>query len=231
MTIGVLRNYLGSGAKLMDFTPKDLEEAYRKVLTINTKFTDEFTLIDILLKFYRIHNMDIGSMVDSLKTDRNGVFKGIGKFAFLTSTLGDKFNRSAMLIAKMIHDGSFEAHKLEGEKLIYDPTKDKRFSYYLSNRESYKNSDGTYKPKPGDEKYNSQRRLYLAVVDQLNKEATIINGAILTERDLIPKAYSQKERNSLKAQADLIYGAYDKDSQPQILQKLAGISYLQFMQF
>lgn len=67
----------------------NITKAYGKLITIDNKFTDEFNLIDKLNFFYRIHNMDIATVVDKIKTDRHGVMKGFGRMAFLTSTLGD----------------------------------------------------------------------------------------------------------------------------------------------
>ena len=70
-------------------TANHVTKAYGKLITIDNKFTDEFNLIDKLNFFYRIHNMDVASIVDQIKTDRHGAMKGIGRMAFLTSTLGD----------------------------------------------------------------------------------------------------------------------------------------------
>ena len=150
---------------------------------------------------------------------------------FATSTGGDYFNRLAILLARMIKDGSYEAHSMKGNTLVYDPRKDKRFSYYLAEREKYKDADGNYTKKSGDSLYNEQRNLYLLMIEQFNSEYAIVGEGHLTEKDLIPKAYTLKERNSIKAMADRVYGAYDKDAQAQVNNKLAGIAFFQFMQY
>jgi hypothetical protein len=108
--------------------------------------------------------------------------------------------------------------------MTYDPRKDKRFSYYLENRESVKNSSGEFTSKTGDEKYNKQRRMYLLTMQQLNEEyAGDKEGFKLTESDMLTKAYSEKERSSFKSFTDMAYGYYDKDSQSQMNNTVLGM--------
>jgi hypothetical protein len=134
---------------------------------------------------------------------------------YASNTLPDYYNRVSLFLAKMIHDGSYEAHSIDKNGVLkYDPTKDKRFSYYFENREKNKNSKGEYTIKKGDEKYNTQRNLYNLLIDGLNKEY-ISEGISFTEKDLVKKAYTEKERDSFKSFTDLVYGAFDKDAQSQ----------------
>ena len=115
----------------------------------------------------------------------------------------------------MIADGSYEAHSLVDGNFNYDPTKDKRFSYYLSQRENNKDKEGRYIPKSGDEKYNRERQHYLLVLEQLNAEYQGESVEVFPESYIIHKAYSAKERNSFKSFTDMAYGYYDKASQSQ----------------
>jgi len=115
--------------------------------------------------------------------------------------------------------------------LIYDPTKDKRFSHYFENREKHKNSKGEYIPAKGDFEYNKQRNLYLLLIHQLNIEGKLQNEKELTENDLVKQAYSNKERDAYKSFTDTVYGYYDKDSQAEWHHTWYGVMYLQFMQF
>ena len=131
------------------------------------------------------------------------------------NTIPDYYNRLSLFLAKMIHDGSYDAHSLVNGEFKYDPKKDKRFSYYLENRENFKDSKGNYIPKTGDEKYNKQRQLYLLIMQQINDELIIDGEPTLTESDMLTKAYSDKERQSFKTFVDLAYGYYDKDAQSQ----------------
>ncbi len=232
MTIGIMRNFSSSALGLNDeFNAEDMTKAYTKLITIDNKFSDEFNMIDRLNHMYRMANMDISTMPKKVQEDRWGVAKGLGRYMFMTSTLGDYYNRMAILLAKMIHEGSYEAHYMEGKHLRYDVTKDKRFSKYLAERDNHKDKNGNYIEKKGDLEYNTQRRKYLLSMEQINKEGKLTNEKQLTEASLLHKAYSQQERNSIKSYSDLMYGAYDKDSQAHVGNTLAGIAFMQFLTY
>ncbi len=47
-----------------------------------------------------------------MKRERWGISKGLGRYMFMTSTVGDYYNRMAVLLAKMIKDGSYEVHRM-----------------------------------------------------------------------------------------------------------------------
>lgn len=232
LTIGFFKNFSGAATGLFEeFGTKEMTQAYTKLITIDKQFSNEFNMIQKLNHMYRMANMDISTVAGKMQHDRHGIARGAGRWMFATSTAADYYNRMAILLAKMIKDGSYEAHSMEDNKLVYNPRKDKRFEYYLSEREKHKDENGNYTNKKGDQKYNQQRSLYLLTVQQLNKEYGIVNRKPLTENDLIDKAYTQKERNSFKAMSDLLYGAYDKDSQAQFPSTLLGIATMQFLTY
>ena len=234
LVIGVIRGTTLAATQLYgedQFGVADLTKAYGKLITIDNKFSEEFNLIDKINQMYRIANMDVNTMAQKIQTDRRGIYRGTGRWMYACNTIPDYFNRLSLLIAKMIHDGSYDAHTLVNGEFQYDPRKDKRFSYYLENREKYKDSQGRYIPKTGDEKYNKQRQHYLLIMQQLNDEYSGEGVETLTESDLIDKAYSAKERQSFKTFTDMAYGYYDKDAQSQSNNLWWGVAFLQFMQF
>ena len=141
---------------------------------------------------------------------------------YAMNTIPDYYNRISLFLAKMIHDGSYDAHTMVDGKMVYDVTKDKRFEYYLNNRNKHKDSEGNYIPAKNDLEYNKQRNLYVLLIDQLNKEKGA-EDKILTENDLADKAYSEKERSSFKSFTDMAYGYYDKDSQSQLNNMFVGM--------
>lgn len=65
----------------------------------------------------------------------------------------------------------------------------------------------------------------------MNNEGKLTNETKLTEHDIIEKAYTHLERNSVKASTDMMYGAYDKDSQSHINNTLFGIAFMQFLTY
>jgi len=217
MTIGLFKGMSLAATQIYgkdQFTAQDLSSAYAKLLAIDHKFSEEFNLIDRLNHYYRFANMDVNTISKKLQTDRHGLFRGVGRYMYMCNTIPDYYNRLSIFLAKMIHDGSYEAHNLIDGKFIYDATKDKRFEYYLANRKNHM-KNGKYIAAQSDKKYNEQRQRYLILQDQLNKEYS--GERVFTEYDeeLVPKAYSEIERTSLKSFSDMAYGYYDKDAQSQ----------------
>jgi len=135
------------------------------------------------------------------------------------NTVPDYYNRLALFMAKMIHDGSYDAHSMdENGHLLYDPTKDKRFDYYFKTRNKYKAPEGSnvlYASSKTDQLYNTQRNMYNLLMSELNAERKRAGFEIFEEGDIIDKAYSELERSSYKSFVDTVYGYYDVDSQAE----------------
>lgn len=233
LTIGTFKAASLAANKLYgkdQFTFKDLTKAYKKLLTIDNKFTQEFNMIDRLNHYYAIANMDMNTAPMKFQTDRHGmIMRGLGRYMFISNTFGDYYNRLVIFLAKMIHDGSYQAHSYENNELKYDPRLDGRFEYYFKNREKYKVGDN-YTSSSADKKYNEQRRTYLLLLNQLNSQYGAL-GKTLTEKDLAPKAYSEIERSSIKSFIDMAFGYYDKDAQSQSNNMWYGMTWMMFMQY
>lgn len=231
MTIGTFKGMTLAATKIYgkeQFGVKDVMFAYEKLTRIDNKFSMEFNLIDKLNQYYGFANMDVNTIASKMQSDRRGVYRGLGRWLYMANTSADYYNRLVILIAKMNHDGSYEAHSLdENGNFSYDPSKDKRFSHYFANREKHKLGD-FYAAAKSDEVFNKQRRHYLLHQSLLNKENV---DAKYTEKDLVKDAYSETERSSLKSFSDMAYGYYDKDAQAQVTSTWYGIAWLQFMQF
>ena len=231
MTVGIFKGISLAATKMYgkdQFGVTDLLKAYQKLITIDNKFANEHNLIDKLNHYYRFANMDVNSISKKLQTDRRGLFRGLGRYMYMCNTIPDYYNRLSILLAKMIHDGSYEAHSLINGEFKYDATKDDRFSYYLKNRENHK-LNNTFIAATNDRKYNEQRQKYLLLISQLNIEYK--GEQVFEESDIVNKAYSEIERSSLKSFSDMSYGYYDKDAQSQASNLWWGMTWLQFMQF
>lgn len=234
LTIGIMKGAGLAATQIYgedQFNLGDLTKAYGKLMTIDNKFSDEFNLIDNINHYYRFANMDINTVAKKLQTDRRGIVRGVGRWMYSMNTIPDYYNRLSLFLAKMIHDGSYDAHTMIDGKMTYDVKLDKRFEHYLQNRDKHKDADGDYIPAKNDALYNKQRNLYLLLVEQLNIENAGEDKEPFTENDLIDKAYSEKERASFKSFTDMAYGYYDKDSQSQLNNTWYGMVWLQFMQF
>jgi hypothetical protein len=208
-------------------------KAMGKLATIDKKFSLEWNLIDGMNHFYGFANKDIGNSVQKMQTSRRGILKGLSPWMYATSTAPDYYNRLSLFVAKMIEDGSYDAHSLDSKGyLLYDPSKDKRFSKYFANRHLHKNENGKYIPAKNDLEYNTQRNLYLLIMSEINEDRDRVGWDKLKEdQDLLTHAYSEKERLSFKSFTDTVYGYYDKDSSSLMHTTWYGIIFLQFLQF
>jgi len=230
MTIGVFKGISLAATQIYgkdQFTIGDLTKAYHKLMTIDNKFSSEFNLIDDLNRYYRFANMDVNTIAKKSQSDRRGMLRGTGRYLYMCNTIPDYYNRLSIFLAKMIHDGSYEAHSLVDGVFTYDPTKDKRFEYYFKNRDKYQKGN-EFIASTNDVKYNQQRQRYLLLQNMLNKE---YGKDTFSEKDIINKAYSETERTSMKSFTDMAYGYYDKDAQSQANNTWWGMTWLQFMQF
>lgn len=229
-TLGVLKGFGMASLKIYGkhlFGAKELSQAYLKLFTIKENFSTEFHTIDRLNQFYGLANMDIAGFYQKLQKDRHGITKALTSYLFSTSVVGDYFNKLSLFIAMMLKDGSYNAHTIVEDQLVYDVTKDERFSHYFAKRDAYK-VNGKFSVHPSDDLYNEQRARYLFLASEINKEN---EKHSYSESNLIEKAYSQAEGNSFVTMAETAYGYYRKDFQASMLQKWYGPLFLQFAQF
>ena len=231
ITLAAIKIYGGE-----QFTIKDFTKAIKKLASTDKKFSTEWNLIDGLNNYYGFANRDVNTIYKKLQTNRRGALLGLGPWMYSMNTIPDYYNRLALFLAKMIHDGSYDAHTLDEKQFLrYDPTKDKRFSYYFEKRSSYINPDPEskykYLPAPNDLEYNKQRAAYNLLISELNAENIRAGREIYEEGDIVDKAYSELERASFKSFTDTVYGYYDADSQAEWHKTWYGILYLQFLQF
>lgn len=144
------------------------------------------------------------------------------------NTAPDYANRLSLFIAKMLKDGSYNAHSVDSNgNLKYDPAKDERFSEYMKYRSKYEFKYSTDK----NLKYDGQRALYLAIMKEFNVERLITGEPALKEQDLLPHAYTNRDRDSIKEFSDTAYGYYDHERFPLIKNTEFGILFMQFLTY
>jgi hypothetical protein len=131
---------------------------------------------------YRFSNLDVARISEGQKTGRGGILNG-ENWAYATLRSPDYLNRMVLFVAKMNHDGCYEAYKLNDEKrLEYDWRLDKRFELFKQGEE------GKAKNK---EEYNKQKSLYYSLIRQFNLEGyRKDNGEQLSYSDDLPDAYT-----------------------------------------
>lgn len=185
-----------------------------------------YTLCEWINKLYGIANEDINRTVDTSMLSRHGMISNNSKWMYLANSAPDYFNRLTLFVAKMMEDGCFEAHSLtKNGELVYDFKKDKRFSELVKHG---LNSD--YK----GEEYRRQKALYIAMAEQFGREGRNFieykkDGTI--EYKEFDRAYTTKQRNSIKEVADLAYGYYDHETKSLVDLGFFGLIYKQFQTF
>lgn len=229
LLVGTVKNTSYAWSKIYgddSFNGDNLAKAYKIVLEPNK---DTFALNEAINLEMRFANQDLNHIVDRKKVDKFGL-NFLGQNMYWCNTAPDYVNRMSLLIAKMIHDGSYEAHSLNSDgQLVYDPSKDARYSHYFKMRKQFGfNYDMSANP---DELYNKQRSLYRSIIDEFNGENSSFGEKPLTEKDNIPAAYTSKERGSIKNFSDMAYGFYDQDMSPLIKHKIVGTLFGQFLTF
>ena len=111
------------------------KEEYAKGLGIlfsDTNIVNNITLVEELNHVYGFANADLNNIVERMSMSETGAMAMGSRWMFWTVGAPDYFNRMGVFLGQMIHDGSYDAHEMKNGKIVYDWTKDKRFSIYAS---------------------------------------------------------------------------------------------------
>ena len=196
---------------------KTYTEGALHVVTNAHKNFSNVSLLQQLNSQYGMANYSMGQIARQRRMNWYGIKNFRSDTLFLTSSAPDFQHRMAILVAKMMGDGCWEAHSLDENGFIkYDFTKDARFSVYLSGDTKHKD-------------YISQKSNYLARIAELNRLGiTKEDGTKYEEGDALPMAYLPREVQSIKNFADLLYGHYDDESKSLMNDMLLGSMFLQY---
>lgn len=197
------------------FTKGELAKAWGIIFKETMKNPNTLTLIDALNVEYGMANADPHEVGELLSDSRSGILNFKSDTLYILNRVPDGFHRIGILVAKMLHDGSWGAHKMVDNQLVYDFKSDERFSL-LNDPKADKNS----------EKYREQRGLYMTMLEQFNRE-----GWHLKVGDDLPRAYTIQEGTSIKAFAELCFGHYDRSTQMLCKHMFLGSFFLQFRTF
>lgn len=157
---------------------------------------------------YRIANRDANVMSQKAAASKDNIFGIDADLVYYTNTRPDWYNRMSIMVAKMIADGSWDAHIMDEDgRLKYDMAKDARYSIYWK----YKDNP----PKQGEsdyKKYKEQEALYMWALNEFQKEnIPNLEGEPLKSGDKLPRAYTGKETNSMKELIGLLYGYFNHE--------------------
>lgn len=217
---GFVSNTVITASKALGYKldTKALAQAYSFMTKEGPSSVKNINLVDSINQLYMISTENI-NMLDKKHTIAKGYFTS--EQLYFMNSLADYGNRMSLFVARLIEDGSLDAHKMKDGVLTYDWKLDDRFNVY---KMYYKNPDNV--PQKLKDKFNQQRGLYLALISDFNKNKSA--DTILKEGDDLPQAYTFKEISSIKKFSDLIHGYYDQDSKPIFYNTWFGVMFGQF---
>lgn len=211
------------------FSKENLTAAWKFAMSDLFHIGDKLSLQQTLNMQYGMNDMDMNVFIDRIKTDNTGLFTHFWDTGFRFASRPDYYNRMTIFVAQMKADGCFDAHIQKDGQWIYDWTKDKRFDEFARAR-------GDIGKAKDIEKFKKQRSEYIAVARQLVEEGAYNFDGTLFEFDLnnpkpLPKAYTNKQSESMKALADRIYGYYSHEKKSMIHSMWAGALIMQMNTF
>lgn len=199
------------------FTFDNFQKAFRIV------YADLFphkepSKVQLLNELYAVNDMDMNTYIKNIKSDQGGIFN-MYDIAFKFASRPDYYNRMTLLVAQMIHDGTWDAYEIIDGKLVYNPDLDKRFEHFRTGQK-------------GHPKYDFEKSLYFAIAEQHIKEGSInpdgtefkLNGDNYVP---LPAAHTIQEIESFKALGDLIYGYYAHEKKSLMHYTLLGSLFMQ----
>ena len=173
-------------------------------------FGDSISLGEALNMLYGINDMDMNSLAKNMTSDKVGLFN-FWDLGFRFASRPDYYNRMAIFSAQMRADGCWDAHSMKDGKLVYDWKLDKRFNVYANDPHNTKHNP----------LYEKQKALYYAIATEFESEGALdLDGNPfkfnLESPTALPRAYTNKQSESLKALSDKLYGYYSHEKKSMI---------------
>lgn len=205
------------------FTKSNFMQSLKIVYSDLAHFSDIPTVCSAVNETYGINDMDMNTYIDRISSGKRGIWNFDG-WMYKFSSRPDYYNRMSIFIAQMLGDGCYEAHYINSDgKLVYDWTRDKRFSKFAANPTL----------NTSDPEYNRQKALYYAMATQFEREHTKNNDGKEFKVNMknpmpLPRAYTTQEAESMKSLGDDIYGYYSHEKKSLVMSTALGSMWLQF---
>lgn len=203
------------------FTFEHLTKALKLVYGDLFHYSKKPTLCQLLNELYGINDMDMNTYIDRISSAKKGIWN-FENLMFKFASRPDFYNRMTIFISQMMGDGCLDAHHVDSEgRLIYDWKLDKRFKAFATN------------DKSNIAEYNKAKSLYYAVAKQfVNEHARNADGTLfelnMNKPIALPRAYTNKQAESMKSLGDNIYGYYSHEKKSLIMSTALGSLWLQF---
>lgn len=204
------------------FTFNHFKTSLKLVYSDIIKFSGKPTLCSSLNELYGINDMDMNTYIERITKTKKGIWN-LENMMFKFASRPDFYNRMAIFLSQMQGEGCLEAHTMENGVLKYDWTKDKRFSKFAQNPTLI----------TSDPEYNRQKSLYYTIAGQFVSEgARDLNGNLfkldMTNPQPLPRAFTNKQAESMKSLSDDIYGYYSEEKKSLVMATAFGGMWLQF---
>ena len=222
----VYQNSHADGDKAFSF--QNFKDSFFWILHDVANFGGELSVGEGLNQLYGINDMDINSLPSRYAKDTYGTDR-LQKAMFRFASRPDYYNRLTIFGAQMRGDGCFDAHSIKDGKLVYDWTKDKRFDVFAA-------ANGDINKATDKEKFNQQKALYYAMAQDFVREGAVNPDGTLFELDInhpkaLPKAYTVKQSEAMKALGDRTYGYYASEKKSLIQSFTLGALFFQMNTF
>ena len=202
------------------FTFSNFTKALKLVYSDLSHYSDKPTICSALNELYGINDMDMNTYVERISQAKKGIWN-FDNFMFKFASRPDYYNRMTIFTSQMMGDGCLEAHSInKNGELEYDWKKDKRFEVFANGRTS-------------DPRYNQQKSLYYITARQFvlehakNKDGSDFE-LNMNKPMALPRAYTNKQAESMKSLGDDIYGYYSHEKKSLIMSTTLGSLWLQF---
>lgn len=197
-------------------------KAFEYVVQTAHKNSSGVSMLQQLNAIYGMANQSLNQLANQRRLNWLHINHWGTDTLMLGTSSPDFLHRMSLLVAKMMSDGSWEAHSLDANgDLVYDIKKDKRFEHLVKGDKS-------------DPNYLKELSLYQKMMEDLNREGfRKPDGSkySLTDIENLPQAYTRQEAEGIKNYADYLYGHYDEESKSLLCNTFVGSLFLQYKTF
>ena len=219
---GLLENITSAVIKFQtEIGVDDVAFGYKEVIAEGVTNVMTMTKLNQFNIKYRLSNLDVARISEGQKTGRGGILNA-ENWAYATLRGPDYLNRMVLFVAKMHHDGCYDAYELDKKtkRLEYNWRKDKRFDLIAKKEQGI---------EVNQEEYNKQKSLYYSLIRAFNMEGfRKPNGEQLNYSDDLPDAYTLQEIQTFKTFSDNIYGSYNKSTRAKYENTAIGRNFMFF---
>lgn len=188
---------------------------------------DKWSLGEHLNQEFGINDQDVNSLSEKISKDNAGIHN-FWSLGFRFASRPDYYNRMTIFGAQMRHDKTFEAYEQDSKgNWFYNFKKDGRFQHLIKGETNHPD-------------YQKEKSLYITMMDEFVNEQASYNDGTPVERVQVidgaeivplPRAYTTRQSESMKALGDKIYGYYSHEKRSMMQSYTVGALFWQMNTF